>query len=73
MILDASTGLEICVLESAKKDGGPRSTKALHDTLKIAKFAKDMVDVMRASVPEAVHSRLVAYGFRLAAGSMHLY
>ncbi|KAG0297887.1 hypothetical protein BGZ98_000383 [Dissophora globulifera] len=73
MILGASTGLEICVLEAAKKDDGPRSTKTLHDTLKIAKFAKDMVDVMRARVPEAFHSRLVAYGFRLAAGSMYLY
>ncbi|KAF9110064.1 hypothetical protein BGX30_008114, partial [Mortierella sp. GBA39] len=28
MILGTSTGLEICVLEAAKKDNGPRSTKA---------------------------------------------
>ncbi|GJJ73044.1 hypothetical protein EMPS_05402 [Entomortierella parvispora] len=73
MVLGASTGLEICVLEAAKKDAGPRSIKALHDTLKIGKFTKDMVDVMRAKVPEAVYPQLVAYGLRLAAGSMHLY
>ncbi|KAF9997587.1 hypothetical protein BGZ80_011451 [Entomortierella chlamydospora] len=73
MIFGTSTGLEICVLETAKKDDGPRSTKALGDTLKIAKFAKDMVDVMRAKVPEATHHQLVAYCIRLAAGSMHLY
>ncbi|KAF9168430.1 hypothetical protein BGX21_011571 [Mortierella sp. AD011] len=73
MILGTSTGLEICVLETAKKDDGPRSTKALGDTLEIAKFAKDMVDVMRAKVPEATHHQLVAYCIRLVAGSMHLY
>ncbi|KAF9546082.1 hypothetical protein EC957_010218 [Mortierella hygrophila] len=73
MILGTSTGLEICVLEAEKKDNGPRSTKALGDTLKIAKLAKDMVDVMRANVPKAVHHQLVAYCFRLSAGSMHLY
>ncbi|KAF9974083.1 hypothetical protein BGZ73_002645 [Actinomortierella ambigua] len=73
MILGASTGLEICVLETAKKDDGPRSTKARHDTLKLAKFTKDMVDVMRAEVAEEVQSQLVAYALRVAAGSMHLY
>ncbi|KAG9066218.1 hypothetical protein KI688_001439 [Linnemannia hyalina] len=57
----------ICVLESAKKDDGSRSTKALGDTLKIAKFAKAMIDVMRAKVPEAVHHQLAAYCFRLNA------
>lgn len=73
MILGTSTGLEICVLEAAKKDDGPRSTKTLRDTLKVAKFTKDMVDVMRAKVPDAEHHQLVAYCFRLTAASMHLY
>ncbi|KAF9125837.1 hypothetical protein BGX30_000263, partial [Mortierella sp. GBA39] len=73
MTLGTSAGLEICVLESAKKDDGPRSTKVLGDTLKIAKFAKDIVDVMRVKVSEAVYHQLVAYCFRLSAGSMHLY
>jgi hypothetical protein len=73
MILGTSTGLEICVLEAAKKDDGPRSTKALCDTLKIAKVTKDMMDVMRAKVPDEVHHQLVVYWFRITAASMHLY
>lgn len=41
MVLGASTGLEICVMEPAKEDDSLRSGKALGDALKIAKFAKD--------------------------------
>ncbi|KAF9901099.1 hypothetical protein EC991_006543 [Linnemannia zychae] len=46
MILSSPTGLEICFLNAAKKDDGPRLTKALLvlDKLKIAMFVKDIVD-----------------------------
>ncbi|KAI8350542.1 hypothetical protein B0O80DRAFT_500732 [Mortierella sp. GBAus27b] len=69
VVLDTSTGLEICVLEAANKDDNPRSTKILGDTLKI----KDVVDVMRAKVPEAVHHQLNSYCFRLPVGSIDFY
>ncbi|KAF9922481.1 hypothetical protein FBU30_007370 [Linnemannia zychae] len=73
MILGTSTGLGICALEAAKKENRPRSTKALQKTLKIAKFSKDMVDIMRAKVPQAESHKSVAYGLRIATRSMCLY
>ncbi|KAF9546044.1 hypothetical protein EC957_010180 [Mortierella hygrophila] len=47
--------------------GQPR---LLGDTLKIAKFAKGMVDVIPTKAPDY---QLVSYCFRISAGSIHLY
>ncbi|KAI8597937.1 hypothetical protein EDD21DRAFT_436054 [Dissophora ornata] len=41
---------ELCIVEAARKEHGPNGTKALDDTLKLAKGMKDMMDSIRASL-----------------------
>ncbi|KAF9945946.1 hypothetical protein BGZ70_003479 [Mortierella alpina] len=73
---------ELLIVEGANIDNGPQGTKAMTDTLKLAKMMKDMFDVILEKVSETIHDesilkdarhKLATFGLRFSAGSLALY
>ncbi|KAF8937053.1 hypothetical protein BGZ58_003339, partial [Dissophora ornata] len=73
LVLTKGASHELCIVEAARKEHGPNGTKALDDTLKLAKGMKDMMDNIRASASENIRNHLVTYGIRISATTMTMY
>ncbi|KAF9286851.1 hypothetical protein BGZ68_002510 [Mortierella alpina] len=73
LIVSASTLLELCVFEAARKDAGPNGTKALNDTCKMAKVMKDSFDAISGKANTDISPHLVVYGVRIAGASVTFY
>ncbi|KAG9324691.1 hypothetical protein KVV02_001673 [Mortierella alpina] len=73
LILSASTLLELCAFEAARKDAAPQGTKALSDSCKLAKVMKDSFDTICDRANTDIRSHLVVYGVRIAGASITFY
>ncbi|KAF9568601.1 hypothetical protein EC968_002903 [Mortierella alpina] len=73
LILSASTLLELCTFEAARRDAGPKGTKALNDTYKMAKVMKDSFDIICGKANADISHQLVVYGVRIAGASLTFY
>ncbi|KAF9987369.1 hypothetical protein BGZ75_000679 [Mortierella antarctica] len=73
LILSASTLLELCAFEAARKDAAPQGTKALSDSCKLAKVMKDSFDTISDRANTDIRSHLVVYGVRIAGVSITFY
>ncbi|KAF9944900.1 hypothetical protein BGZ72_001855 [Mortierella alpina] len=73
LLLSASTLLELCVFEAARKDASSNGTKALTDTCKLAKVMKDCFDTICGKANTDISPHLVVYGVRIAGASLAFY
>ncbi|KAF9974575.1 hypothetical protein BGZ73_002010 [Actinomortierella ambigua] len=73
IILSCTPVLELGVMEAAKADNGAYSTKALSDTIKMAKVMKDQFDRVQQTSTVDVRGQLRTFGLRIAAGSVCFY
>ncbi|KAK3809580.1 MAG: hypothetical protein J3Q66DRAFT_391811 [Benniella sp.] len=65
---------ELVVIEVAKLENGPNGTKALTDTVKLAKMMKDLFDDVRENCQsDDFQDHLVTYGIRISAGTATFY
>ncbi|CAO3566120.1 unnamed protein product [Mortierella alpina] len=73
LIISATTLLELCTFEAARKDTGSNGTKALGDNCKLAKVMKDSFDAICSKAHTDISSRLVVYGVQIAGPSITFY
>ncbi|KAF8930129.1 hypothetical protein BGZ58_008444 [Dissophora ornata] len=65
VVVASASRLELCVIEAAKSDNGSTGTKALSDTMKLAKSMKDMSDLIRSKSSSDTRDEVVTFGIRL--------
>ncbi|KAI8596635.1 hypothetical protein EDD21DRAFT_438756 [Dissophora ornata] len=65
VVVASASRLELCVIEAAKSDNGSTGTKALSDTMKLAKSMKDMSDLIRSKSSSDTRDEVVTFGIRV--------
>ncbi|KAI8348583.1 hypothetical protein B0O80DRAFT_429586 [Mortierella sp. GBAus27b] len=73
IIICCSPELELGAMEAAKADNGMHSTKALSDTIKLAKVMKDQFDRVHQSTVVDALEHITTYGIRVSGGSVFFY
>ncbi|KAG0286561.1 hypothetical protein BGZ96_009355 [Linnemannia gamsii] len=73
VVFASASRLELCVVEAAKIDNGSTGTKALSDTMKLAKSMKDMSDLIRSKSSSDIRDELVTFGIRFSGATITIY
>ncbi|KAF9585906.1 hypothetical protein BGW38_000096 [Lunasporangiospora selenospora] len=69
----ASHKLELLVIEAAKKDEGPNTTKAMDDRMKLCKLSKDMLDFVRCKTEHNFSKQLNTFGIQISGESARFF
>ncbi|KAF9352148.1 hypothetical protein BGX34_000159 [Mortierella sp. NVP85] len=73
MVVVPARSLEVCYVETAKKDGGSNTTKSLDDTEKLLKFMKDAHDTIRERATRDIREQLVTFGLRISGPTLTIF